>query len=304
MEPSVIQGDKIFLPVFVTLLVGMVTAALSIVRLVNDKEGKTSDYRQNWCDSVRKSLAELVANINAIASTAVNRSESAKELNKILDAQENLAGPWPESINTVRAHVQESISDADIRLRDLRQQLYHSYALTQLHFKPADPNFAPIEQSFALAIELIRGLVSLDANGSSEEKISQRNKIHDVAASITTSGREIIKSEWEIVKLGEPAYVSTKRLSIFGGGALFAILFLLGGAAFISSQKQNDQFRTHEGSTSSDRSSNSGVAGANPSPPSISQIVNVSPQACITQPNIARSPSPKISAPTVNKCGH
>jgi len=59
MEIASFQPDRILVTLFVSVLVAFVTAALSIVRLVNDKEGKTTDYRQAWTDSVRKSLESV-----------------------------------------------------------------------------------------------------------------------------------------------------------------------------------------------------------------------------------------------------
>jgi hypothetical protein len=59
--------DKIFLTAFLSALAGFITATLSIVKLVNEKESKTTEYRQAWTDSLRKSFAELIGLINAQA---------------------------------------------------------------------------------------------------------------------------------------------------------------------------------------------------------------------------------------------
>ena len=61
--------DKILLTAFLTALAGFVTAALSIVKLVNEKESKTTEFRQAWTDSARKALADLIAKINSILFT-------------------------------------------------------------------------------------------------------------------------------------------------------------------------------------------------------------------------------------------
>lgn len=66
--------DKILLTAFLTALAGFITAALSIVKLVNEKESKTSEYRQLWTDSVRKALSDLIGNINARATLSVMNS--------------------------------------------------------------------------------------------------------------------------------------------------------------------------------------------------------------------------------------
>jgi len=60
--------DKILLTAFLSALAGFITAILSIVKLVNEKESKTTDYRQNWTDSVRGELANLIGLLNAQAA--------------------------------------------------------------------------------------------------------------------------------------------------------------------------------------------------------------------------------------------
>lgn len=68
--------DKVLLTAFLTALAGFITAALSIVKLVNEKESKTTEYRQAWTESVRTAMAELIAKINAKASTMVSAKKN------------------------------------------------------------------------------------------------------------------------------------------------------------------------------------------------------------------------------------
>jgi len=70
--------DKILLTVFLSALAGFITAALSIVKLVNEKESKTSDYRQAWTETARTAFSELIASINSLAALLASNKKVVK----------------------------------------------------------------------------------------------------------------------------------------------------------------------------------------------------------------------------------
>jgi len=229
MESSFIQNDKVLLSVFVTVLVGFVTAALSIVRLVNDKESKTTDYRQAWTDSLRKCFADLISNINLLAGTLVSRQKALDHVNKILRVQpESDKETLPPALENVRVYLDKQLHDHEAHVRDLRRNLHQSYALSRLHFKPNDLSFARVEQKFDLVLELLDKLSSLDGEASEPERATLREKVHGAAGDITAFSRDILKTEWEAVKRGEPAYQRTKLWSLGGGAVALAILAIFG----------------------------------------------------------------------------
>jgi hypothetical protein len=193
------QSDKILLSVYVTFIVGFITAVLSIVRLVNDKEGKTTDYRKSWTDSVRKSFAELISNINLLASTIAHRKKD------FTGEQDSLA--------------QE---------HELRRVVCQSYALTRLHFKPNDLSFARIEQKFDVVLEFLEKLGDIENADAKDQSAALREKIFAASADITAYSRDILKTEWESVKRGEPAYQQTKLWSFVGGAIAMMVLFVFG----------------------------------------------------------------------------
>jgi hypothetical protein len=272
------QGDRVFLTVFVTLLVGLVTAALSIVRLVNDKEGKTSDYRQGWCDSLRLCLAELVSNINSTASLIVNHIQHADNLNDIYIKNKEQSGPWPEGDGVFRNHCIDRFRESEEQIRILRREMYQSLAFLKLHFKPNEPLFTPIEKDVELAVERIREMLNVvKSEDSYAELVRQRDKIHDISEKIMNFGREILKIEWEIVKRGERAYAITKKGSLVGGGAALAILFILGGVAFFSSFSKVVTENNVEKLSAFKGEEEKLTSKKNLSENSISQVVNVNP---------------------------
>lgn len=297
MDSTLLQADRVLLPVFVTVLVGFVTAALSIVRLVNDKEGKTSDHRQHWCDSLRVCLADLVSSINSAASEIVNRAESGDRLSALLAKYKNHSDKWLEADATLRDHLNEVAIDKDSKVRELRKQLYHAYSLTSLHFKPGDSAFAPIEANFTLTMQLMRELALMNGSDKSKERIERRNEIHKAANAITVAGQEVLKTEWEIVKRGEGAYVLTKKWSVVGGAVAFAILIFFALLAALSVSKslapESNKNRSDQVAEAKPPQTVTGqTLVPNAAGGAVTQIVNVHPSECHPPPR-TNPPSPQ-----------
>ena len=225
--------DKILLTAFLSVLAGFLTGILSIVKLVNEKESKTTDYRQAWTDSVRRALADLIARLN---SQAVQIA-SAEKVRSFLNEQIN-----EKNIKDVEAHKrvidfsQNSLKEMQAAIRETRKEIYEAYAVTRLHFKPNDLSFNRIENKFDLAITTFDEL--LEANDAAKRS-SLKAKVHAITGEITDYARDILKTEWETVKRGEPAYQNTKRWSIIGSILLLFVLLSIGVHAGISVWKHS-----------------------------------------------------------------
>lgn len=229
MNSIQMSTDKVLLTVFVSLLVGFLTAALSIVRLVNDKESKTTDYRQTWNDSLRKCFAALISNINTLASLTTYRMASADGIEEVvfqkIKATDKIVS---ETAGDVRAYLDKRMLEQESHILDLKRAMHESYALTRLHFKPNDLSFARVEQKFDLILELFAKLESFSKKESEGERLVLREKIHSAAGEITAFSRDILKTEWEAVKRGESAYQRTKFWSVVGGAIALVGLIMFG----------------------------------------------------------------------------
>lgn len=219
--------DKILLTAFLSALAGFITAVISIVKLVNEKESKTTDYRQAWTDSVRKAFADLIANIDSQASRLIATAGVKDKLNRmdLPDDHESIIS------NKIWDHEDKFLITHKTALYDTKKKIYESYALVRLHFKPNDSNFSLIEKKFAVLEGL---LTSLSLENSQLEQATIREKIHAGTNEITGYARDILKTEWETVKRGEPAFQRTKKWSIGSSVAMFIILFLIGVYAGIT----------------------------------------------------------------------
>ncbi|RZJ14506.1 MAG: hypothetical protein EON50_05605 [Acidovorax sp.] len=219
--------DKYLLVAFITALIGFITAAMSIVRLVNDKESKTTDYRQAWTDSLRTSFATLLAKVELLTSTQVRYTELANMLYKL---------------DQVGTEKEKDAKDYNIKvhteltgpLARLTEELHTAYALTRLHFKPNDLSFARVEHKFDHINDLLERLAKIDAPEGKAARQQLVGAIRVSAAELTGFARDILKTEWEAVKRGEQAYQTTKRWSLVAGGVTLVVLLLFGGVALWS----------------------------------------------------------------------
>lgn len=225
--------DKILLTAFLTALAGFITAALSIVKLVNEKESKTSEYRQSWTDSVRSAFSQLIGNINAQATLSVMNStmfDHFVQWKKEKPEKEESQLVTDTRKETIRIS-QDKWSEGIAAYRELNQQIYQGYAHVRLHFKPDEPTFARFENKFDTCMTLLGELNSAD---ETSKRLQLKEKIHSAANEMTAISRGILKIEWETVKLGEPAYKSTKKWSVWFCVGMFVVLVTIGSHAIIS----------------------------------------------------------------------
>lgn len=221
--------DKILLTVFLSALAGFITAILSIVKLVNEKESKTTDYRQNWTDSVRSELANLIGLLNAQAS---HISASKKTVKNFVDIHQSSVPEGSEVFKeNATEHVGHSLKENQALVRETRQQIYQSYARARLHFKPDDISFSRVEQQFNVIVGILN---ELEKTKELDEIAALREKVHSAANEMTGFCRHILKTEWETVKKGERAYQLTKKWSIAGSILMLFILVSIGVHAGMS----------------------------------------------------------------------
>lgn len=242
--------DKLLLAAFLSSLAGFITAIVSVVKLVNEKENKTSEFRQAWTNSARAVIAELAAKLTSFTA-------DLEYQNRLVEIETKLAAKTGEA-NTKRLEsIRETLlhTRRDISLN--RHDQHQAFALCKLHFKPNDPEFIPIEHKF----ELIRNLNhDLFHSKESAERNEIKAKNYAYAQEIVETGRVILKKEWERVKEGEKAFKETKKYSLIGGVLMLFILLSIGLHAFFlfsktSEAKQNNPMPTMVDSKSVDSSS-------------------------------------------------
>jgi len=226
--------DKVLLTAFLSSLAGFITAILSIVKLVNEKESKTTDYRQSWTDSVRGELANLIGLINAQAGHIAAFKKTAKSFIEV--HRKDLPNTPATLRENATDNVGHNLKENQNLVRETRREIYQSYARARLHFKPDDASFARVEQHFNVVMSLFQ---QLEKSDEPEEMAELKEKVHSAANEMTAVCRFILKGEWETIKKGERAYQLTKKWSIAGSVLMFFILISIGVHTGISMWRAN-----------------------------------------------------------------
>ncbi len=116
----------------------------------------------------------------------------------------------------------------------LTSEIYQAYASVRLHFKPDDIGFNRIEQKFEWCMAKFD---ELKIETSPEKTGALKEQIHSAANDMTGFARNILKVEWETVKLGEPAYKRTKKWSIYACVLMLFTLLTIGIHAVVVDSK-------------------------------------------------------------------
>lgn len=305
MNSFQMSADKVLLTVFVTVLVGFLTAAMSIVRLVNDKESKTTDYRQAWTESLRKCFASLISNINTLASLTTSRMSSVDGISDLMDPEfQDKNHRIQPMLEKTRDYLDKKILDEDEHIREVWRAMHESYALTRLHFKPNDLSFARVEQKFDVISELFVKLQDLPNKEEKSDRKVLREKIRAASDELTAFSRDILKTEWEAVKRGEQAYQRTKFWSLVGGAVGLVGLSIFGLAALWSHLKSESpnvssptMFLPSQSAIALSSSSEKRTPDPYSAPqPSTSQVVNVYNAVPGCPPSLRPSLPPKPPA--------
>lgn len=115
-----------------------------------------------------------------------------------------------------------------------RNDLYRSYALTKLHFKPNDQSFSLVEQKYDILDHMIRDMI--EANDH-EKRIELKGEIKRHISELINLCRDILKTEWETIKRGEHAYKVTKKYALWGGVVAMFFVVSIGIHAYVSMHK-------------------------------------------------------------------
>ena len=161
------------------IVAALIAGLFAFLGLLISKENKTSEFRQNWIDSLRSDIADYAAAMKVmIHAERVYRSTEtpAKELEYLKAIQPT----FDKAVNAqMRIRLRVNPKDSNLELRKLNDALLNKIKNVQDAFKNTD---------YTLADTLLADL-------------------HEVAA-------PVLKSEWNRVKSGEPIYVASKWTTV------------------------------------------------------------------------------------------
>jgi len=209
--------DKLLLAAFFSLLAGLIAAVISVVKLVIEKENKTSEFRQSWTNSVRISLSDLAAKMTSMTASFEYDGRLASDEESLAQKSDDANIKMLDRNQDAKAS-----NDKDIVLQ--RHDMSQSYALCKLHFKPGDEDFKQIEIIFNLIVSNIKA-ITLSKNDDERVKIKASNE--EQIQKMVEIGRAILKKEWETVKKGEEVYIETKKYSFRVGVMMLVPIILI-----------------------------------------------------------------------------
>ncbi|CAM3755844.1 MULTISPECIES: hypothetical protein [Pseudoalteromonas] len=157
----------------------LLTGIFSFVSLINQKEGKISEFRQNWIDALRDDIAKLTASFDRISSKWQLTQISEEEKAEPYKGRQWLL-EFNELITTDFEHYSECYNRIMMRLNVKDDKI------------------------------LIDKLKELDGYISSPREMRDKDFVKSKIDGVITESQVLLKNEWEVVKSGEKAYRTTK----------------------------------------------------------------------------------------------
>lgn len=247
--------DNIVLSTIIGLFAAFLTAVLGFTKLINDKEGKTSEFRQEWTGSIRITIAKLVSSLRHLSvlherhfTRASVCDELNQELLKLTDISTSIYNITKESKDFNMKLVESLNSEILETNRIIRENL----ALTVLHFKPFDNEFIHVENNLKSILDIMDDVSKTswiplnNKNERAEYLSSNRTKIENLCNEIISITRLMLKKEWELIKSGEKNYSKTKSVFKYGSFlvassivVLFIYFFILKYSTILANEKTN-----------------------------------------------------------------
>ncbi len=162
------------------VLAAMVTGAFSFISLINQKEGKISEFRQNWIDAIRNDLAKMTSCFDRMGVSSQQYNFQLKRAEDKKSAAEALERFYNRIENDF---IVFSECHQRILLRLNRNQ--HADLIDELR--------------------QAKDIISKSEDLSNSEKVDLR------ISRIVEFSQDLLKEEWEVVKAGEKSYRMTKK---------------------------------------------------------------------------------------------
>lgn len=223
--------DRILFSTLVGLFLACITAIMAFTKLINDKEGKTSEFRQEWTGSIRITLSDLFSNywyLFYLYESAWATSNVCKKLSETINGEEEGSAKFIITKESLSHHA-GILDSKNSEIMEVRRSIKKSYSLAQLHFKQNDCDFSKIENGNSLILRATSDLrEKLSGDSGNTEVINfiaqKRSEVDLACNDMMHVSRSILKNEWERIKSGEGNYQTTKKLFKVGSGVMVAIL--------------------------------------------------------------------------------
>jgi len=197
-------------------MAGIVFAAIvggffSYISLVSSKEQKVSEFRQEWINGLRADLSVFFSSARALCRT---RQET-------------------HSPNITDDHIQD-FKFGQEQIGHMRLACAEALYRAKLRLNKNEPEHIELQRLLETSIK-IQNRINTDGGLDYTEALDSIERASDYS-------QDILKSEWERVKNGEPTYRNSKKIAaavLFFGVALLSLIaftILSGPPATVSEQ--------------------------------------------------------------------
>lgn len=185
------------IPSTIFALIGATVAALiagwiSATNLVIAKDQKISEFRQKWIDDLRNATSEMLGHITMLAAEVHFNKEIAEE----------------PDVNIQQCKIQSA-------MQQYCPTIAIQFTKIRLYLNPIDDK---------IAIDHLNILE--DKLDSVSDYFSNTNLIASLSQNFENSIKDILKAEWERVKIGEPTHQNYKKMAEFLPVLLFILLLI------------------------------------------------------------------------------
>ncbi|UEG63237.1 hypothetical protein [Stutzerimonas chloritidismutans] len=194
------------------ITVAVIAGSFSFLNLITSKEQKVSEFRQQWIDTLRSSLAEYLSALAYLSTFYKHFTGQRGEHNNRFETDKELQDTY--------ARVDRSYNDIIFRIN------------------PAEDNVTgkKLNDNFLVALKKTREHYS---QGQYEEA-------HSTCDAVREAGKPLLKHEWTRVKRGEPSYIKAKMaaLAVLGSGLIAAVgltVLVVAGFRVMSSEVATPQ---------------------------------------------------------------
>jgi hypothetical protein len=177
-----------------TVIAAFLTAVIALVNMLNSKDQKTTEFRQQWINALRGHISEFAAQARWIGGAV----EQAKRFDPNCFSRDSKA--------------YDSYASS-------RERISVAYYSICLHFKPSDKDFASLDTHMREVLTLLARPSEL-----------RFGTVSDSLGQLTDEAKRILKTEWKRVKAGELTYRITKYAamlvilgSLIGGSFLASV---------------------------------------------------------------------------------
>jgi hypothetical protein len=163
------------------VIAAIITGIISFINLVASKDQKTSEFRQQWIDGLRKDITEYLSHVDSVSCQA--------------HLYHQIGGP-----EGITADLLKDFSENVSVNMNKAAQLYHSI---QLRLNVKD------DRELLRDLKAVNDLLRLALNN-----LHDYDNFKELTNPVVLHSQKLLKSEWKRVKRGEPAFYITKYIVV------------------------------------------------------------------------------------------